>query len=94
MITTHTFLVICLQVYNTDRMVPDSAGTGTAYLTGVKTRFGIVGVDTLAEFANCDSQKGRELTSILDWAVAEGILLKSLYMKETRHYIILTYYIR
>ena len=33
------------QTYNTDRTVPDSAGTATAYLTGAKTRKGIIGFD-------------------------------------------------
>merc|ERR1711990_685904 len=33
-----------IKTYNTDRMVPDSAGTATAYLTGAKTRKGMIGV--------------------------------------------------
>lgn len=34
-----------LKTYSTDRQVPDSAGTATAMLTGVKTRAGVLGVD-------------------------------------------------
>ncbi|PIK58321.1 hypothetical protein BSL78_04762, partial [Apostichopus japonicus] len=42
----HKFPYVALsKTYNTDRQVPDSAGTGTAYLTGVKTKFGTIGFD-------------------------------------------------
>ena len=35
---------INFQTYNVDFQTPDSAGTATAYLTGVKTRTGLLGV--------------------------------------------------
>ena len=33
------------QTYNVNRQVPDSAGTATAYLTGVKANYATIGVD-------------------------------------------------
>ncbi|XP_013417437.1 alkaline phosphatase, tissue-nonspecific isozyme-like [Lingula anatina] len=60
------------KTYNTDRMVSDSAGTATAILCGVKTKFGLIGVDDRASFGNCTSEEGASVDSILKWANAEG----------------------
>jgi hypothetical protein len=38
----------------------------------VKTNIGTIGVDAGARRGNCASQKGSELTSILDWSMAAG----------------------
>ena len=61
---------LSLQTYNTDQQVPDSAGTGTAFLTGVKSKAGTVGLDDNVEYANCST--GVKVTSILDWSLLEG----------------------
>jgi alkaline phosphatase len=45
------------QTYNTDHQVPDSAATATAMFTGVKTRFGLVGVDDRVTRGDCDSYR-------------------------------------
>ncbi|XP_064642073.1 alkaline phosphatase-like isoform X2 [Lineus longissimus] len=45
------------KTYNTDRQVPDSAATATAIFTGVKTRFGLVGVDDRVIRGDCDSYR-------------------------------------
>ena len=41
------------QTYNTDRQVPDSAGTATAMFSGVKTRAGMLGLDGTAAYNVC-----------------------------------------
>ena len=61
-----------LQTYNTDQQVPDSAGTGTAFLCGVKSKAGTLGLDDRVIYDDCSSRNGAEVTSILDWSKAEG----------------------
>ncbi|KAK3599103.1 hypothetical protein CHS0354_016360 [Potamilus streckersoni] len=60
------------KTYNVDRQTPDSAATATAYLCGVKANFWTLGVDPNVPEGDCIAQKGREVTSILDWSKAEG----------------------
>ncbi|XP_014669389.1 PREDICTED: alkaline phosphatase-like [Priapulus caudatus] len=61
------------KTYNTDFQVPDSAGTATAYLSGVKGKKGTIGLDdTLVERGHCPSAEGATVLSICDWAQAEG----------------------
>ncbi|KAG7165233.1 Alkaline phosphatase, tissue-nonspecific isozyme-like 6, partial [Homarus americanus] len=61
--------------YNLDRQVPDSAGTGTAYLTGVKANKGTVGVSGDVHYKDCDASLLPEnrLDSILKWAQDAGM---------------------
>ncbi|XP_041480447.1 alkaline phosphatase-like [Lytechinus variegatus] len=54
-----------VKTYNTDRQVPDSAGTATAYLCGVKSKFGTLGVDDRVERGKCSSIEGAAVDSIL-----------------------------
>lgn len=72
----HIFFSILLKTYCQDRQVTDSAASGTAYLCGVKTNIGTIGVDAGARRGDCASQKGSELTSILDWSMAAGAMFK------------------
>uniref|UniRef100_A0A8C5PWC1 Alkaline phosphatase n=1 Tax=Leptobrachium leishanense TaxID=445787 RepID=A0A8C5PWC1_9ANUR len=60
------------KTYNTDFQVPDSAGTATAFLCGVKTNKGMVGLSAAAIYGNCSSSKGNEVHSILRWAKDAG----------------------
>ncbi|XP_052791686.1 alkaline phosphatase-like [Mya arenaria] len=60
------------KTYNVDRQTPDSAGTATAILTGVKTNYFLVGLDPRTTALDCESQHGRELETILDWAHDAG----------------------
>lgn len=53
------------KTYNVDKQVPDSAGTATAMFCGVKTLYGVVGLDTTCDIN--DPAKGR-VPSIMDWA--------------------------
>lgn len=60
------------KTYNTNAQVPDSAGTATAYLCGVKANEGTVGVNAAAVRGQCNTTQGNEVDSILKWAKAEG----------------------
>lgn len=43
------------KTYNTNQQTPDSAGTMTAMMTGIKTKAGFIGIDEQSERANCES---------------------------------------
>ena len=60
------------KTYNIDSQTPDSAGTATAFLCGVKTRIGVIGVD--GNSVDCPStiSNKAELDSILKWAQYAG----------------------
>ncbi|XP_048110867.1 alkaline phosphatase, tissue-nonspecific isozyme isoform X1 [Alosa alosa] len=60
------------KTYNTDAQVPDSAGTATAYLCGVKANEGTLGVSAAAVRSQCNTTQGNEVTSILRWAKDAG----------------------
>lgn len=57
------------KTYNVNKQVPDSAGTATALFTGVKTNYGVIGLDAVESQLNV-SVKKPSLTSIMDWAIA------------------------
>ncbi|XP_071785567.1 alkaline phosphatase-like [Asterias amurensis] len=60
------------KTYNTDYQVPDSAGTATAFLAGVKTKRGLVGLDDRAIRGDCTSAQGHEVPSIVKMAKEAG----------------------
>ncbi|XP_050415131.1 alkaline phosphatase [Patella vulgata] len=60
------------KTYNLDAQTPDSAGTGTAFLCGVKANAGTLGVNGNVARKNCTLEKGNEVMSILHWSKAEG----------------------
>jgi len=61
------------KTYNTDQQTPDSAGTMTAMVTGVKSFAGAISVDQNARRADCASMAGNERVSLLDLAVLGGL---------------------
>lgn len=62
-----------LKTYNVDRQTPDSAGTATAYFTGVKTNFEVVGYDAKCKAGSpAAALKATKTTSILAWAQEIG----------------------
>ncbi|XP_061287201.1 intestinal-type alkaline phosphatase-like [Bos javanicus] len=63
---------LCPQTYNVDRDVPDSAGTTTAYLCGVKTNMRTIGVSAAARFDQCNTTRGNEVTSVINRAKKAG----------------------
>ncbi|XP_071496808.1 alkaline phosphatase-like, partial [Diadema antillarum] len=60
------------KTYSTNRQVPDSAATATAYLCGVKTKTGVLGIDDRVERGDCLSSLGGEVQSILEMAQEAG----------------------
>ncbi|XP_068089434.1 intestinal-type alkaline phosphatase 1-like [Hyperolius riggenbachi] len=68
-----TFPYVALsKVYNVDAQVPDSAGTATAYLCGVKGNSGTLGVSAATQYGVCTSANGNEVKSILHRAKHSG----------------------
>lgn len=65
--------VALVKTYNTNQQVPDSAGTATAFLAGVKTKAGLIGVGPDARRADCPSQAGATLDSIITHAERAGL---------------------
>ncbi|EAT11131.1 alkaline phosphatase family protein [Oceanobacter sp. RED65] len=61
------------RTYNVDAQTPDSAGTMTAMITGVKTDAGIISINEKVQRGNCESSKGNELISALELAEMAGL---------------------
>lgn len=66
--------VALVKTYNLDKQVPDSAGTATAYLTGVKGNFYTLGVNGKVKLGDCKASLKPEnrVDSILKWAQDAG----------------------
>jgi len=60
------------KTYNVDAQTPDSAGTMTAIISGVKTDFGVLGVDDNVVRGDCSTVAGNELVSALELAEIAG----------------------
>ena len=60
------------KTYNTNQQTPDSAGTMSAIMTGVKTNAGVLAVDESVNKGHCQSSKGHELLSALEIAELAG----------------------
>ncbi|KAJ8356815.1 hypothetical protein SKAU_G00196090 [Synaphobranchus kaupii] len=68
-----TFPYLALsKTYNVDQQMPDSAGTATAYLCGVKANYGTLGLSAAARRHQCNSTKGNEVFSVLHRARMAG----------------------
>ncbi|WP_189389506.1 alkaline phosphatase [Bacterioplanes sanyensis] len=61
-----------IQTYNSNQQTPDSAGTMTALMTGVKTRAGMINIGPEQPRAVCQGSEQYALRSLLQWAQAEG----------------------
>lgn len=62
-----------LKTYNTNQQVADSAGSGTALVSGVKTKAGIIGLDADVIRGDCASAKGHEVASLFALAGEAGL---------------------
>jgi len=62
-----------VKTYNVDAQTPDSAGTMTAMMSGVKTDAGVIGVSEEVERGNCASSQGHELITALELAEIKGL---------------------
>uniref|UniRef100_A0A1I8N073 alkaline phosphatase n=1 Tax=Musca domestica TaxID=7370 RepID=A0A1I8N073_MUSDO len=62
------------KTYAVDKIVSDSANTATAYLCGVKTLYGTLGVNGMVERGNCRAMldKANHVSSIAQWAIDAG----------------------
>ncbi|KAF4796066.1 hypothetical protein TURU_086949 [Turdus rufiventris] len=60
------------KTYNVDRQVPDSAGTATAYLCGVKGNYQTIGLSAAARYSQCNTTSGNEVFSVLKRARDAG----------------------
>lgn len=61
-----------VKTYNVNAQTPDSAGTGTAMMAGIKTKAGIIGVNANVERGNCATLPGNTVTAISEIAEAMG----------------------
>lgn len=61
------------KTYNVDAQTPDSAGTMTAIITGVKTDAGVLSVDEDVTRGDCQTVPGNELTTALELAELGGL---------------------
>ncbi len=60
------------KTYNVDAQTPDSAGTMTAMMSGVKTDVGVIGVTQAIERGDCSTVSGNELVTALELAEIAG----------------------
>lgn len=61
-----------LKTYNVDRQVPDSAGTATAFLCGVKGNYETIGLSAKAKWRECATAENAKVDSIMTWAQRAG----------------------
>lgn len=61
------------KTYNVNAQTPDSAGTMTAMMSGIKTDVGVIGVDEDIVRGDCSSVKGNEVVTALEWAEIKGL---------------------
>ena len=61
-----------IKTYNTNQQTPDSAGTMTALMTGVKTRAGVISVGPEQERATCSGSEQHRLNTLFEWAQRQG----------------------
>ena len=54
--------------------MPDSAGTATAYLCGVKANMKTIGVSAAARYNECSTVRGNEVMSVMNRAKKAGRL--------------------
>ncbi len=61
-----------VKTYNTNQQTPDSAGTMSAIMTGVKTRAGVLSVGPEQDRAICQGSNTHSLTTLLEYASQQG----------------------
>ncbi|SNY91254.1 alkaline phosphatase [Cohaesibacter sp. ES.047] len=59
--------VAIVKTYNTNAQTPDSAGTGTAFHTGVKTKAGVLGVDETLARGDCSGVDAATVTNAVEF---------------------------
>ncbi len=61
-----------VKTYNVNAQTPDSAGTATAFHSGVKTKAGVLGVDETLNVGDCSAVETARVTSIAEALSAAG----------------------
>ena len=72
--------------------MPDSAGTATAYLCGVKANYGTLGVSAMTTRGKCSGNGDNDVVSVLHRAKMAGTLLRVQGLSTRQLYIIHFYY--
>lgn len=62
-----------VKTYNTDMQVPDSAGTASAMVAGVKTKAGTISVNDNVQRGFCSTALGNETTTAWELAAERGM---------------------
>ena len=62
-----------VKTYNVDAQTPDSAGTMTAMMSGLKTDVGVIGVDEDIVRGDCSTVAGNEVATALELAEIKGL---------------------
>ncbi|MGQ7845872.1 alkaline phosphatase [Granulosicoccus sp. 3-233] len=62
-----------VKTYNVDAQTPDSAGTMTAMISGIKTDVGVIGVDEDIVRGDCSTVSGNEVVTALELAELKGL---------------------
>ena len=62
-----------VKTYNVDAQTPDSAGTMTAIISGIKTDAGVIGVDEDIVRGDCSTLAGNEVITALELAELKGM---------------------
>ncbi len=62
-----------VKTYNTNSQVPDSAGTMTAMISGLKTDIGVFGYDEDTNRGDCTTLEGNGVTTYLEMAEVAGM---------------------
>ena len=66
----HTALI---KTYNTNQQTPDSAGTMSAIMTGVKTRAGLISMGPEQDRTDCQGSSQHHQQTLLEWGHQQGI---------------------
>ena len=61
------------KTYNTNQQTPDSAGTMTAMMTGIKSKAGVISVNQNVFRGDCASSNGNSITTFLEQAEMAGL---------------------
>jgi alkaline phosphatase len=62
-----------VKTYNVDAQTPDSAGTMTAMMSGVKSDAGVIGINEKVQRGDCKTVAGNELITALELAEIKGL---------------------
>lgn len=73
------------KTYTTDHQVPDSAGTMSAMVTGVKTKSGVLSLSDAVEHGNCASALGAVVPTLGEYAKQAGLSVGVVSTAEVTH---------